>query len=92
MPQRPITRLPTPAPRLLPKLGRRSLALAALLPLLLGAPAQAQNALDEVIARKQINIAIPADFPPYCFVGADLKPGGPSRTWNSPKLRRPAPT
>ena len=92
MPQRPNTRLPTPAPRLLPKLGRRSLALAALLPLLLGAPAQAQNALDEVMARKQSNIAIPTDFPPYGFVGTNLKPGGPSRTWNSPKLRRPAPT
>ena len=38
--------------------------------------AQAQNALDEVMARKSINIAIPTDFPPYGFVGTDLKPQG----------------
>ncbi len=38
--------------------------------------AQAQAALDEVMARKQINIAIPTDFPPYGFVGTDLKPQG----------------
>ena len=61
---------------LLPKLGRRTLALAALLPLFFCNPAQAQNALDEVMAKKQINIAIPTDFPPYGFVGTDLKPQG----------------
>jgi polar amino acid transport system substrate-binding protein len=38
--------------------------------------AQAQTALDDVMARKQINIAIPTDFPPYGFVGTDLKPQG----------------
>jgi polar amino acid transport system substrate-binding protein len=38
--------------------------------------AQAQAALDEVMARKVINIAIPTDFPPYGFVGTDLKPQG----------------
>ncbi len=38
--------------------------------------AQAQNALDEVMARKSINIAIPTDFPPYGYVGTDLKPQG----------------
>lgn len=43
---------------------------------LLAAPAFAQNALDEILARKQINIAIPTDFPPYGFVGTDLKPQG----------------
>ncbi len=36
----------------------------------------AQTALDDVMARKQINIAIPTDFPPYGFVGTDLKPQG----------------
>ena len=36
----------------------------------------AQAALDEVMARKQINIAIPTDFPPYGFVSTDLKPQG----------------
>jgi len=39
-------------------------------------PALAQTALDEVMARKAINIAIPTDFPPYGFVGTDLKPQG----------------
>jgi polar amino acid transport system substrate-binding protein len=38
--------------------------------------AHAQNALDEITARKVINIAIPTDFPPYGFVGTDLKPQG----------------
>ena len=39
-------------------------------------PAFAQTALEDVMARKQINIAIPTDFPPYGFVGTDLKPQG----------------
>jgi polar amino acid transport system substrate-binding protein len=47
-------------------LGVSTLALAA----------QAQNALDEVLAKKTILIAIPTDFPPYGFVGIDLKPQG----------------
>ena len=61
---------------------RRRLALSALAligltaQLLLVPSAQAQAALDEVMARKQINIAIPTDFPPYGFVGTDLKPQG----------------
>ena len=76
---------PNPAPRPPPPHGaltttqRRTtllslvtLALTALLP----AAAQAQAALDEVMAKKQINIAIPTDFPPYGFVGTDLKPQG----------------
>jgi polar amino acid transport system substrate-binding protein len=37
---------------------------------------QAQNALTEVMSRKSIVIAIPTDFPPYGFVGTDLKPQG----------------
>lgn len=49
-----------------------ALATAALLPL----AAQAQNALDEVMTKKSIAIAVPADFPPYGFVGIDLKPQG----------------
>jgi polar amino acid transport system substrate-binding protein len=44
--------------------------------LLLSLGAQAQNALDDVMARKSITIAIPTDFPPYGFVGTDLKPQG----------------
>jgi polar amino acid transport system substrate-binding protein len=37
---------------------------------------QAQTALDEVMKAKKITIAIPTDFPPYGFVGTDLKPQG----------------
>jgi len=54
------------------RLTRAALALALLAPL----ATQAQNALDEVMARKSIHIAIPTDFPPYGFVGTDLKPQG----------------
>ena len=39
-------------------------------------PALAQTALDDVMAKKLINIAIPTDFPPCGFVGTDLKPQG----------------
>jgi polar amino acid transport system substrate-binding protein len=49
-----------------------ALAAAALLPL----AAPAQTALDEITAKKAITIAIPTDFPPYGFVGPDLKPMG----------------
>jgi polar amino acid transport system substrate-binding protein len=51
-----------------------ALALAAVA----GVPfaAHAQAALDEVMARKSITIAIPTDFPPYGFVGTDLQPQG----------------
>jgi polar amino acid transport system substrate-binding protein len=50
-----------------------ALATAALL-----APlgAQAQTALDDIVAKKTIQIAVPTDFPPYGFVGIDLKPQG----------------
>jgi polar amino acid transport system substrate-binding protein len=33
-------------------------------------------ALDDVMKAKKITIAIPTDFPPYGFVGIDLKPQG----------------
>ena len=52
-----------------------SLGLAAAA-LLLSAGAQAQSALDDVMKAKKITIAIPTDFPPYGFVGTDLKPQG----------------
>jgi polar amino acid transport system substrate-binding protein len=51
---------------------RALLVAAALIPF----TAAAQNALDEAMARKLIRIAIPTDFPPYGFVGTDLKPQG----------------
>jgi polar amino acid transport system substrate-binding protein len=37
---------------------------------------QAQTALDDIVKSKKITIAIPTDFPPYGFVGTDLKPQG----------------
>ena len=43
---------------------------------LLSTATQAQNALDDVMKAKKITIAIPTDFPPYGFVGTDLKPQG----------------
>jgi polar amino acid transport system substrate-binding protein len=51
-------------------------SLAALAVSALPLVAQAQAALDEVMAKKLIRIAIPTDFPPYGFVGTDLKPQG----------------
>ena len=55
-----------------------STATALLISLLTTLPmtAHAQTVLDEVMARKQINIAIPTDFPPYGFVSTDMKPQG----------------
>lgn len=44
--------------------------------LLLAGGAHAQTALDDVMKAKKITIAIPTDFPPYGFVGTDLKPQG----------------
>ena len=49
-----------------------ALAAVALAPL----AARAQAALDDVMAKKTITIAIPTDFPPYGFVGTDLQPQG----------------
>lgn len=51
-----------------------ALALGLNLGLLQGA--HAQNALDEVLKNKTLRLAIPTDFPPYGFVGTDLKPQG----------------
>ena len=42
----------------------------------LASGAQAQTALDDIMKAKKITIAIPTDFPPYGFVGTDLKPQG----------------
>ncbi|MES2956833.1 MAG: transporter substrate-binding domain-containing protein [Pseudomonadota bacterium] len=55
---------------------RHLIAAAGAIALLSSLGAQAQTALDEVMARKLIRIAIPTDFPPYGFVGTDLKPQG----------------
>jgi polar amino acid transport system substrate-binding protein len=48
---------------------------AAFVPALI-TPAFAQTALDDVMAKKLITIAIPTDSAPYGFVGTDLKPQG----------------
>ena len=42
----------------------KALCLLALAPLALAGTARAQAALDEVLAKKTITIAIPTDFPP----------------------------
>jgi len=52
---------------------RLTLVLAAAL---LASHAQAQGALDALLAKKSISIAIPTDYAPYGFVGTDLKPQG----------------
>ncbi len=49
---------------------------AALASTLAAGHAQAQSALDDVMKNKLIKIAVPTDFPPYGFVGIDLKPQG----------------
>ena len=54
---------------------RFTLALAACA-LLAAGGVQAQTALDDILKAKEIKIAIPTDFPPYGFVGTDLKPQG----------------
>jgi polar amino acid transport system substrate-binding protein len=56
---------------------RRPFLMAALVALsALPMLAHAQAALDEIMSKKVINIAIPTDFPPYGYVGTDLKPQG----------------
>ena len=55
---------------------RRFALLAALAMSALPFVAHAQAALDDAMAKKLIRIAIPTDFPPYGFVGTDLKPQG----------------
>lgn len=51
-------------------------AFATAVSLLSASEAQAQSALDGVMAKKSITIAIPTDFPPYGFVGTDMVPQG----------------
>ena len=55
---------------------RTTLVLSLALSALFTPAVHAQAALDEVLAKKAITIAIPTDFPPYGFVGTDLKPQG----------------
>ena len=39
-------------------------------------PSHAQTALDDILKTKEMTVAIPTGFPPYGFVGPDLKPQG----------------
>ena len=55
---------------------RPFLALALAAGLFSSTGAFADSALDAVMARKSITIAIPTDFPPYGFVGTDMAPQG----------------
>ena len=57
------------------KISKRAFALG-LLALAVAAGAQAQDALEAIQKARKITIAIPTDFPPYGFVGTDLKPQG----------------
>ena len=53
-----------------------SLALALAAGVLASTAAFADSALDAVMAKKSIAIAIPTDYPPYGFVGTDMAPQG----------------
>ena len=55
---------------------RPFLALALVAGFLASTAAFADSALDAVMAKKSIAIAIPTDFPPYGFVGTDMAPQG----------------
>ena len=57
-------------------ISKRTFTLGLAAALLSAGAAQAQTALDDVMKAKEIKIAIPTDFPPYGFVGTDLKPQG----------------
>ena len=59
-----------------PHLMRSLLAVMAVCALAASATSHAQTALDDIMKSKEIKIAIPTDFPPYGFVGPDLKPQG----------------
>jgi polar amino acid transport system substrate-binding protein len=55
----------------------KALGLLAAAPLLFAAHvAHAQTALDDVLAKKLITIAIPTDYPPYGYVTTEMKPQG----------------
>ena len=58
-----------------PRTFLRTAAVLTLVPLC-AAVAHAQNALDDIIAKKLLVVAIPTDSAPYGFVGTDLKPQG----------------
>jgi polar amino acid transport system substrate-binding protein len=76
-------RRPAPQPGMPMKLSRRPftllttmIAIGAAVLAMTSPCVQAQAALDGVMAKKLITIAIPTDFPPYGFVGPDMNPQG----------------
>ena len=59
------------------KFSRRHIAIAlAASAVLGGTAAHAQSALDKITQSKALKVAVPTDYPPYGFVGIDLKPQG----------------
>jgi polar amino acid transport system substrate-binding protein len=60
----------------MPACHRTLLRLLGALALGAAMPSFAQNALDEVLAKKVLTVAIPTDSAPYGFVGTDLQPQG----------------
>lgn len=58
------------------KLSAAVTGLLAGLSILLSAPAQADESLSAIQAKKSIALGIPTDFPPYGFMGPDFKPQG----------------
>ena len=73
IPTQPVQETPVNLSKLIKPLLSASLCTAALVS---ASGASAQNALDDIMKAKKITIAIPTDFPPYGFVGTDLKPQG----------------
>jgi polar amino acid transport system substrate-binding protein len=55
---------------------KRHFTLGLLIAAACAAGAHAQTALDDVLKAREIKIGVPTDFPPYGFVGTDLKPQG----------------
>jgi len=51
-------------------------ALAGAMLLAGGGAAHAQSALDQIARTKTVRIGVPADYPPYGFVGPDMQPQG----------------
>ena len=60
----------------MPALRRTLLRLLALAWLAAALPAVAQSALEDVLARKTLIVAVPTDSAPYGYVGTDLQPQG----------------
>lgn len=55
---------------------RSFIAALGLCALSLSLPAFAQSTLDTIMSSKTVKIGIPTDYPPYGFVGLDMKPQG----------------